>query len=131
MYFSKLSSTNRIYFGIFCLFCTINCYFEYRIQILCIFLYMGTCFKDMFQHLSRTNRKNPRSVNNSRTNYLLGIGGVLNGPITSLKHPSALNMWLHMVLQRRVAGNDLWPRCPRIILIHFCSFVNLSTSNFE
>ena len=26
----------RIYFGIFGLVCTINCYFEYRIQILCL-----------------------------------------------------------------------------------------------
>ena len=35
----------RKYFGMFGLFCKINCYFEYRIRILCIFLYMGTYFK--------------------------------------------------------------------------------------
>ena len=29
----------------FCLFCTMNCYFEYRIRILCICLYIGTYFK--------------------------------------------------------------------------------------
>ena len=36
---------NEMYFSICCVFCTINCYFEYRIRILCIFLYMGTYFK--------------------------------------------------------------------------------------
>ena len=33
---------DRMYFGIVGLFCIINVYFEYRIQILCIELYMGT-----------------------------------------------------------------------------------------
>ena len=32
----------RKYFGVFGVFYIINRYFEYRIRILCIFLYMGT-----------------------------------------------------------------------------------------
>ena len=36
---------SRKYFGIVGLICTINRYFEYRIRILCICLYMGTWFK--------------------------------------------------------------------------------------
>ena len=39
-------------FGIVGLFCTINRCFEYRIRILCIFLYMGTWCKDNFRHFS-------------------------------------------------------------------------------
>ena len=35
-------------FGIVGVFCIINRYFEYRIRILCIFLYMGTYFKFVF-----------------------------------------------------------------------------------
>ena len=35
--------------ALFGVICTINCYFEYRIWILCIFLYMGTYFKDIFR----------------------------------------------------------------------------------
>ena len=30
-------------------FCIINCHFEYWIRILCIVLYMGTYFKDIFR----------------------------------------------------------------------------------
>ena len=37
----------QMYFDIFGVFCTINRYFEYRIWIQCIFLYMGTYFKDI------------------------------------------------------------------------------------
>ena len=55
----------------FCVFCTINCYFEYGIQI-CVFfcvwehnlkILLNSCFKH-FQNC-------PRSVNNFRTNYCL------------------------------------------------------------
>ena len=46
----KCFQTFRKYFGIVGLFCTINRYFEYRIRILCIFLYMGTWCKDIFRH---------------------------------------------------------------------------------
>ena len=38
----------EIYFGVLGVFCTINCYFEYRIWILCIYLYMGTYFEVFF-----------------------------------------------------------------------------------
>ena len=41
-----------MYFGIFCVLCTINCYFEYRIWILCLLLYMGTYLKDFVRHFS-------------------------------------------------------------------------------
>ena len=42
----------RIYFGIVGVFCIINRCFEYRIRILCIFLYTGTNFKDILRQLS-------------------------------------------------------------------------------
>ena len=32
----------EMYFGVVGVFCTINCYFEYRIRIQCILLYRGT-----------------------------------------------------------------------------------------
>ena len=60
-------------FGIFGLFCPINCYFEYRFRILCTFLYMGTYFeknKMQFFDLQNLNLSTPkiehfpRSVNN-------------------------------------------------------------------
>ena len=38
----------RNYFGMLGVLCTINCYSEYRIRILCICLYMGTYVKDLF-----------------------------------------------------------------------------------
>ena len=37
-------------FGMCDVFCTINCYFGFRIWILCIFLYIGTYFEDCFRH---------------------------------------------------------------------------------
>ena len=37
-------------------FCTIHCYFEYDIRILCIFLHMRTYFNDSVQHFSTKNR---------------------------------------------------------------------------
>ena len=44
-----------------CVFYTINCYFEYRIRILCIWLYMGTWFKinfgDVFEHFQKQAQK--------------------------------------------------------------------------
>ena len=42
----------HVYFDMLGIFCTINCYFEYRIRIMCIFLYMGTYFKYIFWHFS-------------------------------------------------------------------------------
>ena len=65
----------RMYFGIVGLFCKTNCKFEYRIWILCIFLCMGTYFKDIVRHLSTPQIEIvrppkiellPRSVNNFR-----------------------------------------------------------------
>ena len=56
--FSKIPE-NRMYFGIVGLFCIINCYFEYRIRILCIFPYMGTYFKDIVRHFSTPKIKFP------------------------------------------------------------------------
>ena len=77
----------QMYFDMFGVFCTINCYFEYRICILCIFLYVGTYFNDMFQHFSNNKIESfPRSANNCRTNYALGMFlgfGVPNGPLES------------------------------------------------
>ena len=51
--FSILICSNKIcffkmYFGIGGVLCIINCYFEYRIRILCPLLYMGTYLKDIF-----------------------------------------------------------------------------------
>ena len=61
----------RMHFGMFGLFCIINCYFEYSIRILRIFLYMGTYFKDIFDPQIEFVRPSkienvPRSVNNFR-----------------------------------------------------------------
>ena len=41
----------KVFWHVFFL-CIINRYFEYRIRILCIFLYMGTYFEDFFRQLS-------------------------------------------------------------------------------
>ena len=57
-----------IFFGVVGVFCTINHYFEFGIRILCIFLYIGSYFKDIFELFLETC---PRSVNNFRTNYFL------------------------------------------------------------
>ena len=64
------------------------------------FLYIGSYFKDMFQHLLTIFGKCPRSVNNSRTNFFvcdlggyLEILGVLNGPPPlPHTHPSPASM---------------------------------------
>ena len=40
----------RKYFGVVGLLSIINCYFEYRIPILCILLYMGPWVKYIFEH---------------------------------------------------------------------------------
>ena len=47
----------RMYFGIAGVSCTIICYFESRIRILCIFLYMGTYFNNIFNIVRQINRK--------------------------------------------------------------------------
>ena len=41
-----------MYFGVAGVLFTTNCYFEYRIRILCLLLYMGTYLKDIFRHCS-------------------------------------------------------------------------------
>ena len=47
--FRKSKCSNAFWhFGVFC---TINCYFEFGIRIRCIFLYIGSYFKDIFKHL--------------------------------------------------------------------------------
>ena len=65
----------RNYFGVDGLFCIINVYFEYRIRILCIGLYIGTWFKCIFEHFSEnkinTSKTNPRSVNKFRTDQFV------------------------------------------------------------
>ena len=43
----------RKHFGSFYVFCTINCYFGCVSQILCIFLCIGSYFKDIFEHFSK------------------------------------------------------------------------------
>ena len=83
---------SRMYFGIAGLFCTINCYFEYRNRILCIFLYMGTYFKDIFEHFSTPKSifldpqidNFPTSVTNFRIEDLLGFL-VLTGPLNKYR----------------------------------------------
>ena len=42
-------SKKRKCFSMFGVFCIINLYCEYRVRILCIFLYTGTYFKDIVQ----------------------------------------------------------------------------------
>ena len=74
--FRKQKMCIEMYFGILGVFCTINYYFEYRIRIMCIFLYMGTYFKDIFRHFSNPQnhkifdppkvKNKSRSVNNFR-----------------------------------------------------------------
>ena len=56
-------------FDVFGGFCVISCYFEYRIRIRCLFLYMGTSYKNMFLIFS-TFLKRSRSVNTFRTFFL-------------------------------------------------------------
>ena len=51
----SLNPNFRMYVGMIGLFCTINCYFEYSIRILCICLYMGTYFKDIFRPPKKSN----------------------------------------------------------------------------
>ena len=76
--------------GVFGLFCIINRYFESRIRIRCIELYMGTWFKHFFDIFRDCFKKRHRSVNSFRTDHFVrdvfGFG-VLNG-LTSLKYPS-------------------------------------------
>ena len=57
-HFSKF----RKYFDIVGIFCIINRYFEYRIRIRCIWLYMGTWFKIVFWQLFKTNPKHVPEV---------------------------------------------------------------------
>ena len=66
-------------------FCIINRYFEYRIRILCIFLYMGTWCKDIFRHFSTPKIEfvsTPPNQNFSEKCEQFSYGGflVLNGP---------------------------------------------------
>ena len=56
---SVLGSKQSLYFstfrkcsGIFDIFCIVNSYFEYRIRIRCIRLYIGAWFKNMFRVFS-------------------------------------------------------------------------------
>ena len=58
-------SINEKYFGIFGIPCKTNCYFEYRIRILCIFLYMGTYFKLIFDIFRRRRRRRVPSSSSS------------------------------------------------------------------
>ena len=65
----------RKYFGIVGVICTINCYFESRIQILCIFLYMGTYFRDIFDTFFENVRNVPEVITIFvRTNCLRSFG---------------------------------------------------------
>ena len=60
--FEQIPKT-RMYFCILVLFCTINPYFEYRLRILWILLYMGTYFKHIFRHFSTPPQSNFRPPN--------------------------------------------------------------------
>ena len=66
----------KVLLKMFChlgVFCTINLYFEYGIRILCIFCtyeHILKIFPTCFDNKIETN---PRSVNNSRTNYLFDM----------------------------------------------------------
>ena len=63
--FRKLP-TVRNYFDTFGVFCNINCYFQYGIRILCLFLYIGRYFKGIFD-IFEIFWKMTRSVNNFST----------------------------------------------------------------
>ena len=71
-------STFRKYFGIFGIFCIINRYFEYRIRIRCIWLYLGTWFKICFYVFWDLFKKCPRSVNSFRTKCFWIFWGILD-----------------------------------------------------
>ena len=84
----------RKYFGILGVFCIIDLYFEYRIWILCIWLYMEAWFKNMFWDVLRIFRRY-KNVPEVWTIFVRTISfwdvlgfWVLNGPLTSLKLPS-------------------------------------------
>ena len=65
--FENLCFLFELCVGMFGVICKINCYFEYRIRSLCIFLYIGTYFKWSFKYVARPFvRKCPRSVNTFR-----------------------------------------------------------------
>ena len=71
-------------FDIFGVFCIINCYLEYRIRILCIFLYIGAYFKDRFRHFRQTSRKRSQKCKPfSHEHFFWDFCGfvVLNGPL--------------------------------------------------
>ena len=76
---------NQFFSKVFCFwcFCKINCNFEYRVRIRCIELYMVTWFKTILRHFFENFPKNPRSVNNFRTEHLGDFVGIF-GPLTLL-----------------------------------------------
>ena len=80
----------RIYFGILGVICNKNWYFEYDIRILCILMYIGTYFKQNVGHfLTFFGFLIPEVWTIFVRTIFWYFWGflVLNGPLTSLKHP--------------------------------------------
>ena len=60
-----------MHFDVFGVICIINCYVECVYRILCIFLYIGTYFRDSFRYFSTFWEKCRRSVNHFRMKLFL------------------------------------------------------------
>ena len=73
-----------IQFGSVGVFCTINCYFEHDIRILCLQLYIWSWKKCV---CLRFFDKKSQKCEQISYEIFGGILLVLNGPLTSLKHP--------------------------------------------
>ena len=80
----------RKYFGVVGVFGATNCYFEYRVQILCVWLYTGTWFKTNVGHVLTCFQKMSQMCEQFSYELVVEMCWnllVLNGPLTSLKHP--------------------------------------------
>ena len=83
IHFSKF----RKYFGVFRLFCIINCCFEYRIRIRRIWLYMGTWFKNIVGEVLEIKKMSQECEQFSHRLFVWDVWGfwVLNGPLVEPK----------------------------------------------
>ena len=109
-------------------FCIINRYFEYGIQIRCIWLYIGTCLKICLNICSKNVPEVWTILVRNICGDLFGIFGTKWSPyvaeaslgrgITSLKHPSEgccfeklelfslMSMWKLEILENLKVGNS-------------------------
>ena len=85
-----------MYFGIVGLFFIINRYFEYRIRIRCIELYMGTWFKHVFRHFPKNQKMSQKCEQ-----FSYGTFGVIFWGIFS---PQAESDWLPKSLKFEISG---------------------------